>query len=321
MPLWTTQEIKSALGEQLICTNEVNDQIETVIIDSRKKIEKGLFIAIKGDNKDGHDFLSQAFNNGCILAIVEEIPTEFIDDERLILVKNSQESLNRLAVFSQNRSKEKSQAKIIAVTGSVGKTNVKEMLNLIFSSQGKTFASPGNFNNNFGLSISLANMPADTQFGIFEMGMNHAKEIESLSKIAHPNVVIINNVNSAHIGNFKSEEEIALAKSEIFCGLEEGGFAIINNDNKHYKLIKEQALNCNVKEDNIVNFGSKKTSNFRILSAKKINNELSKVDIFLSKEKKQISYTINTINQAVIFNSLAAISCLYLIGNNFESGQ
>lgn len=320
MSLWTISEIKSALKnkteEQLISIGKINNKINQVVIDSRAKTDNGLFVAISGKNNDGHNFLSQAFENGCVCALVEKIPDNFSGDERLILVKNSAQALNQLAIFSRNRSK----TKIIAVTGSVGKTSVKEMLSLVFSSQGKTFATAGNLNNNFGLPLSLANMPATSEFGIFEMGMNHSGEIGPLSKIARPHLAIITTVNSAHIGNFNNEEEIALAKSEIFSGVESNGFAVINNDNKHFNFIKEQALKNHIPAHNIINFGSKETSNFRILSAQKINNELSKVEVFISSEKKRINYSISSINQAVIFNSLIAVSCLYLLGKNFDVG-
>lgn len=316
MTLWAINEIKSALGDDLVGIGKINTDINCVAIDGRVQVTNGLFIAIKGQNNDSHNFLSQAFNSGCVLAIVERIPEEFLNDPRLILVKNTISALDKLAIFARNRTK----AKIIAVTGSVGKTGVKEMLKAVFSSQGKTFATKGNLNNNFGLPLSLVNMEADCEFGVFEMGMNHAGEITQLSKIAKPHLAIITTVNSAHIGNFKNEEEIALAKSEIFSGLVPGGFAIINNDNKHYDYIKNQALGYNIDLQNIINFGSKETSNIRLLAAQKINNTASKIEVFVAKVKKPVNYLINTINQATIFNSLIAVACLELIGKNLNDG-
>ncbi len=316
MTLWQISEIKQALKDQIINIGKLEVEINQVAIDSRAKTNNGLFVAFEGENNDGHNFLKQAFENGCVAAIVDKIPEGFAGDERLIYVKNSLQSLDKLAIFSRNRSK----AKIIAVTGSVGKTSVKEMLKKVFSSQGKTFATVGNLNNNFGLPLSLCNMQSDVEFGVFEMGMNHSGEIEVLSKIARPHISIITTVAAAHIGNFNSEEEIALAKSEIFSGLCDGGFAVINADNRHFEFIKNQAILKKIPLNNIINFGSKETSNIRLLAVEKAEDFCSKVTIFDTKSKQQISYLINTINQSTIFNSLIAIACLQLVGKDLALG-
>ncbi len=314
--LWQISEIKLALKDQLISIGKLDSSINQVIIDSRSKADNGLFIAFKGENNDGHNFLNQAFANGCIAAIVDKIPDEFIDDQRLILVKNSLQALEKLAIFSRDRTK----AKIIAITGSVGKTGVKEILKNVFSTQGKTFATFGNLNNHFGVPLSLCNMAKDVEFGIFEMGMNHSGEIEILSKIAKPHIAIITTVCAAHIGNFNNEEEIALAKSEIFSGLQEGGFALINADNEYFKLLQEQAIAKGIPINNIINFGSKEISNVRLLAVEKAENFNSQVTIFSTKSKQQTGYLINTINQSTIFNSLIAFACLEIFGKNMDLG-
>jgi UDP-N-acetylmuramoyl-tripeptide--D-alanyl-D-alanine ligase len=314
--LWQISDLKLALKDQLVKIHELDVQINHVVIDSRLKVENGLFVAFKGENNDGHNFLAQAFDNGCVLAIVDKIPDGFESDKRLILVQNSILALEKLAIFSRNRIK----AKIIAVTGSVGKTGVKEILKTIFSSQGKTFATFGNLNNNFGLPLSLCNVQRDVEFCIFEMGMNHLGEIEYLSKIAKPDIAIITTVCAAHIGNFNNEEEIALAKSEIFIGLQEGGFALINADNQYCEFLKNRAIANGVSINNIINFGTKEISNIRLLAVEKAENFSSQVTIFSTKSKQQISYLINTINQATIFNSLIAVACLEICGKDFNLG-
>jgi UDP-N-acetylmuramoyl-tripeptide--D-alanyl-D-alanine ligase len=333
--LWQISEIKLALKDQLISIGKLDVQINQVIIDSRSKTDNGLFVAFEGENNDGHNFLKQAFANGCVLAIVDKVPDGFSDgeklDERLILVKNSLQALEKLAVFSRNRSK----AKIIGVTGSVGKTGVKEILKTVFSTQGKTFATFGNLNNHFGVPLSLCNMAKDVEFGIFEMGMNHSGEIEILSRIAKPHLAIITTVCAAHIGNFNNEEEIAnnaivsettalekiaLAKSEIFAGLQEGGFALINADNEYFKLLQDQAIAKGIPINSIINFGSKEISNVRLLAVEKAENFNSQVTIFSTKSKQQTGYLINTINQSTIFNSLIAFACLEIFGKNMDLG-
>jgi UDP-N-acetylmuramoyl-tripeptide--D-alanyl-D-alanine ligase len=314
--LWQISEIKSALKDQIISIGNIESQINQVIIDSRSKTDNGLFVAFKGEFNDGHDFLQNAFDNGCVLAIVEAIPEGFAGDERLILVKNSLESLDELAIFSRSRTA----AKIIGVTGSAGKTSTKEILKKVFSSQGKTFGTIGNLNNNFGLPVSLCNMPRDVDFGVFEMGMNHAGELTKLSKIARPHIAIITNVCAAHIGNFNSEEEIAKAKSEIFIGLADDGFVILNADNVHFEFLKKQALARDIPLSNIVSFGADEISNVRLLCVLEAENFCSKVDVLLSGKEQKITYQINSINQTTILNSLVAISCLNLIGKDFSKG-
>ena len=168
---------------------------------------------------------------------------------KFILVKNTFSALYKLAQYSRNRS----EAKIIAITGSVGKTGTKEMLKSAFLSQGKTFATQGNLNNHIGAPLSLCNFSADYEYGIFEIGMNHLGEIEPLSKLVKPDLAVITNVGPVHIEFFKDEQEIALAKSEIFSGLKNNGIALINADNQHFDFIKERAKSCKIKEENINN--------------------------------------------------------------------
>ncbi len=320
MTLWTTKEITEALADEL--NNSINNSenllIENVFIDSRKKIYAGLFVALKGENTDGHKFLMQAFENGANFALVEQIPDEIKNSNfisRLILVKNTYKALEKLAEFSRQRTK----AKIIALTGSVGKTGTKEMLKLAFSTQGKTFANSGNLNNHIGLPLSLSNLEADCEYAIFEMGMNHLNEIIHLSKIARPHVAIITNVGSVHIEFFKNEQEIALAKSEIFAGLEENGVAIINADNIHFEFLKQQAQSYKILDSNLVSFGNKNQADYQINDISIVESSLSKIEA-KTKNSQKISYLTGCSNQAVNFNSIIVVACLDLIGKDLNSG-
>ncbi|MFT6219629.1 MAG: UDP-N-acetylmuramoyl-tripeptide--D-alanyl-D-alanine ligase [Rickettsiales bacterium] len=309
-------QIKSALQDQLVSVVKIATTVNQVVIDSRSKVDHGLFIAFKGEFNDGHDYLQNAFENGCVLAIVDQIPKNFKNDERLILVKNSIIALNLLAKFSRNRIS----GKIIAVTGSAGKTSVKEMLKKVFSSQGKTFGTLGNLNNQFGLPVSLCNMLQDVDFGVFEIGMSHPGELTQLSQMLRPDVAVITNVCAAHIGNFKNEAEIALAKSEIFAGLVEGGFVVLNADNIHFEFLKDQALAKKIPTKNIISFGSNEISDVRLLSVLEAENFCSKVDVSLTKKQQENTYLINSINHTTIHNSLIAISCLDLLAKDFTEG-
>ena len=261
MTLWTKTELLEALKDVLVEHNLPDDLvINEVVIDGRKAVANSLFVALKGENNDAHDFLAQAASAGCATFLIHKKS----DVKNFLLVKNTFDALYELAKYSRKRSS----AKIIAVTGSVGKTGVKEMLKMVFETQGKTFSTFGNLNNHIGVPLSLCNFSRDCDYGIFEMGMNHLNEIDPLSKLARPNLALITNVGPAHIEFFKNEEEIALAKSEIFHGLLEGGTALINRDNIHFEFLKKQAQSSKIKEQNLLSFGEKNPADYQILNFK-----------------------------------------------------
>ena len=156
-----------------------------------------------------------------------------------LFVKNTHAALINFAEFSRNRFK----GKTIGITGSNGKTTTKDMAKVIFSEFGETFATPGNNNNIIGLSLSLMKLPSNFNYCILELGMSKKNELKKLSLIAKPDLIIISNVSNNHLENFKSEEDIALAKSEIFHGLIKNGQIILNYDNKWYSFLKKIALN------------------------------------------------------------------------------
>lgn len=312
MTLWQKTELLQALSADIVKHN-LNDEIniDEVVIDSRKAIKKSLFFALKGPNHDAHSFLNQVFANGCNLAIIhnEDNFKKFSSSHNLILVKDSFESLYSLAKFSRNRS----QAKIIAITGSVGKTTTKEILKTAFSSQGKTFTTPGNLNNHIGLPLSLNNFAKDCDYGIFEMGMNHLNEIKPLSLLTRPHLAIVTNVEPVHIENFKDEQEIALAKSEIFAGLLENGSAIINADNKHSQFLSDQAQGYNINY-----FGSSDKSDYQLLDI--THKNLEEVVITAKAKDKNISYSISNQHEAYITSSLIALTCLDLLNCDLKTG-
>ncbi len=316
--LFNKNELLAALENQALKHNLKNEiVVNEVVIDSRKCAPQKLFFALKGENNDGHDFLEQVFANGCEVALVHdaELLTKF-PNHNLILVKNTFDALYEVAKFSRARST----AKIIAITGSVGKTGTKEMLRDAFLQAGKTHATIGNLNNHFGVPLTLCNMPRDTKFAVLEMGMNHLKEIEPLSKLARPHIAVITTIAPAHIGNFKNEKEIALAKSEIFSGLEPQGFAIINRDNKYYDFLKNRALEENVEAQNILSFGQNEKSDYCLkeeasqpisAGADDVIKIITKITA-TTKNHGEISYEIATIHHATIINSLIVVACLDL---------
>ena len=249
--LWTKEDlIKASKGKDLT-TKFLNDQkVIGISIDSRSIRQNDLFVAIKGQNYDGHDFLEKVLKKGASGVIVS------CKDSALkyngLFVKNTHTALINIAKFSRNRFK----GKIIGITGSNGKTTTKDMAKIIFSEFGKTFATPGNNNNIIGLSLSLMKLPYNFNYCILELGMSKKNELKKLSSIAKPDIVVISNVSNNHIENFETEEDIALAKSEIFHGLKKNGQIILNYDNKWFNFLKKIALNYT---DQIIPFGVKKS--------------------------------------------------------------
>ena len=249
--LWTRDELISATKGKDLTTKFLNNKkITGISIDTRSIKKNDLFIALKGENHDGHNFLEKALEKGASGVVVS------CKDSALryngLFVKNTHAALLSFAKFSRNRFK----GKIIAITGSNGKTTTKDMAKIIFNEFGKTFATPGNNNNLIGLSLSLMKLPYNFHYCILELGMSKKNELKKLSLIANPDLIIISNVSNNHLENFKSEEDIALAKSEIFNGLKKNGQVILNYDNKWFNFLEKIAVSYT---NNIIPFGVNKS--------------------------------------------------------------
>ena len=256
--LWTSQEMATIMEGRPIGT--LPEGITGISIDSRSIGTGEAFFAIKGDRVDGHDYASIAVANGAPLIVVSEgkLPALGRLTVPMIVVEDVLAALGKLAVASRARSR----ARIIAVTGSVGKTTTKEMLRQMLAPSGQVHAAVASFNNHWGVPLTLARMPADTAFGVFEIGMNHPGEIRPLVKMVRPHVAIITTIAAAHLGHFKDLEEIAAAKAEIFEGLEQGGTAILNRDNKQFDFLEQRAQEVGV--SHICTFGQHAKADFRL---------------------------------------------------------
>ncbi|MBX9729340.1 MAG: UDP-N-acetylmuramoylalanyl-D-glutamyl-2, 6-diaminopimelate--D-alanyl-D-alanine ligase, partial [Sphingopyxis sp.] len=222
-PLWTSDEIAAATGGRANGAFSVSG----VAFDSREVGEGDLFIALRGETTDGHRFIESAFAAGAAGAIVEQ-PV----DGPHVLVADSMAALEALGRASRARSR----AIIVGVTGSVGKTGIKEAIAAVLErhAPGAVHRSVKSYNNHTGVPLSLARMPRETRFGVFEMGMNHAGEIRALTAQVRPHIAMITTIAPAHIENLGSLEAIANAKAEIFEGLEPGGTAILPFDSEWY---------------------------------------------------------------------------------------
>ena len=207
-----------------------------ISIDTRTLKPGDLFVALR-DRRDGHDFVADAFRKGAAAALVSRIPEGVAQDSSLLICDDVQAGLERLAAASRTRTG----AKVIAVTGSAGKTSTKEMLLHVLGRQGRTHASEASFNNHWGVPLTLARMPSESEFAVIEIGMNRPGEIAPLARMARPHVAIVTTVAAAHLEAFSGIEEIAIEKGSIFQGLEPGGVALFNADVETAPILEAEA--------------------------------------------------------------------------------
>ncbi len=253
--LWTGADAVRAAGG----ASAANWAATGVSIDSRTLAAGDLFVALRGPSHDGHDFVAAAFARGAAAAMVDrEIPGLPVA-AALLRVDDTLAALAALGDFARTRS----DARIVAVTGSVGKTGTKEALRLALGACAPAFASAGSLNNHWGVPLSLARMPPGVAYGVFELGMNHPGEIAALSRLARPHVALITTVEPVHLGFFHSLEALADAKAEIFLGLEPGGAAVLNRDNPQYRRLAEAAARAGVAR--LIGFGADREATIRLV--------------------------------------------------------
>ncbi len=303
LTLWDARAIAEATGGTASC----DFQVAGVEMDSRDVVHGDLFVALKGEAMDGHRFLDKAFANGAVAALVDR-PVDYPH----ILVEDTTEALKALARAARDRT----QARIIGVTGSVGKTGVKEAIfaALERASRGAAHRSTRSYNNHVGVPLSLARMGARSRFGVFEMGMNHAGEIEGLTTQVRPHVAVITTIAPAHIENLGSMEAIADAKAEIFAGLEAGGTAVIPADTPHYEQLRAAAERRGAR---IVSFGKARHADMRLLDAIPSANGGSLVTCEF--DTGRLCYTVAEPGEHWIINSLAVMAAVRAAGGDMAA--
>jgi UDP-N-acetylmuramoyl-tripeptide--D-alanyl-D-alanine ligase len=254
MTLWTSADaVKATSGRTTSLW-----QASGVSIDTRT-IQKGdLFVALK-DIRDGHEFVAMALEKGAAAALVSHIPEGLPADAPLLVVPDVLQALERMGTFARARSR----AKVIGVTGSVGKTSTKEMLRMILGGQGSVHAAEASYNNHWGVPLTLARMPADTDFAVIEIGMNHPGEIAPLARMANPDVVMITTVAPAHLEAFANLEAIATEKAAIMDGLRAKGFAILPADLPVTPILLAKANEVGAK---VLTFGESPEADYRMTS-------------------------------------------------------
>ena len=257
-PLWTARE--AARATRGIGGKTVGDwQVFGVCIDTRSLRTGDLFVALPGSSRDGHEFVVEALSKGAGAALIDRPIDGLPADAPILICDDAMDGMCALAEASRSRAS----GKVISVTGSVGKTSTKEALKVALSRCQPTQVSARSFNNHIGVPLTLVRLHADTAFGVLEMGMNHAGELEALSVLAKPDIAIITTVEAAHAEYFDSVEAIADAKAEIFTGITPGGTAILNRDNPHFSRLASAAGACGV--DNILSFGTSADADVRLL--------------------------------------------------------
>ena len=239
MSLWTASDAAAATGGEA----SGDWQVDGVSIDTRSLQKGDLFVALKVA-RDGHDFVALALENGAGAAMVSHIPDGVATDAPLLIVKDVQAALEALGRAGRART----DAKVVAVTGSVGKTSTKEMLAGMLGDQGRTHASVDSYNNQWGVPLTLARMPRDTEYAVIEIGMNHPGEIAPLARQARPHVALITTIAPAHLEAFASVADIAVEKAAVMDGLEPGGIAVLNNDVEQAAILVAKAIDLKIRD-------------------------------------------------------------------------
>ena len=294
--LWTSADIAKAVGG----TAQGEWSVSGVSIDSRSVTEGDLFVPLKAA-RDGHEFMDAAFENGAAGALSSQDK-----DGNIVRVEDTLTALRALGQASVARNS----ALRIGVTGSVGKTSVKEALALMFSKFGNTHKSLKSYNNHWGVPLTMARMPQETDFGVFEMGMNHAGELSDLSNLLRPNIALITNVAGAHLAHFDSVEAIAQAKAEIIEGVPEDGIVILNADNPYFEQLKSH-----VGPRRLITFGRDDSCDVTIVIAQ-TNNFGSNTRLRI--EAQQIDMTLLVKGEHWIANGAACMAVAYAAGINLR---
>jgi UDP-N-acetylmuramoyl-tripeptide--D-alanyl-D-alanine ligase len=298
--LWTSEDVAKAVGP---VAAPGRFEAVGVTFDSRAVGAGDLFFALSGETTDGHGYVVEALTRGAAAAVVSRdmpgVPGP------LVQVPDTMKALVDLGRAGRQRSR----ARVASVTGSVGKTSSKDALRAMLSAQASTEASAASYNNHVGVPISLARLPADAAYGVFEIGMNHPGEIEPLARQVEADVGLITNVEAAHIGHMGSEEAIADEKACLFAGMRAGAVAVLNRDNRHFTRLAGHATRFGVTR--IVSFGKSDAADARLLAC---NLQDSGSDIVASIHGRRLEYRLGAAGEHWALNSVAALAVVEALG-------
>ncbi len=301
---WTSDDVKAALTAASITAPF---EAEGVTFDSRAVGKGDLFFALSGETTDGHGFVADALARGAAAAVVSR------DVEgahgTLVRVPDTMKALAELGRAARRRSK----ARIASVTGSVGKTSTKDALRAMLSAQAPTSASVASYNNHVGVPVSLARLPREARYGVFEIGMNHPGEIEPLARQVEAHVGVVTNVGPVHIGHMGSEEAVADEKGCLFAGMAEGAVAVLNRDSRHYERLVGKARHFGVSR--IVGFGRSNAAEARLVSC---NLQDTGSDVAALIHGRRIEYRLGAAGEHWVLNSVAALAVVEAIGADVD---
>ncbi len=297
--LWTSDDAAQATGGRVTRAWEASG----VSIDTRTLQAGDLFVALK-DVRDGHDFVAQALEKGAAAALVSRVPDGVGADAPLLIVPDVLAALAEMGAFARARTK----ARVVGVTGSVGKTSTKEMLRQVLGGQGKTHAAEASYNNHWGVPLTLARMPADTDFAVIEIGMNHPGEIAPLARLAKLDVAMVTTVAPAHLEAFDSVEGIAHEKASIFEGLEKGGIAVFNADIPTTPILRDKALAVGAEP---LAFGESEGAEYRLLSAQ-IADEATVCRAL--RRGEPVLFKVSSPGRHFVLNALGALAVAEALG-------
>ncbi len=285
--------------------------LKTARINSQEVTKNDIFFAIRGKKKDGNKYVAQSFKRKASLAVVNKIQNN-LNKSRQIKVKNTLKFLTDIS----KTFRKSIDTNVIAVTGSCGKTTLKELLGNVLSKISKVSISPKSYNNKFGVPLSLFNLNQNDEFGILEVGMDKKGEIDYLSKIIEPDVGVITNINYAHAKNFKNIKQIALAKSEIINNIKPYGYIVLNADDSYFQLHKTIAKEKKIK---VISFGIKNhKADIKLINIKSFGKKF-KINIQLNNKKKL--FILSNDFQNNIYNTLAALAVISIYKNIFKLNE
>lgn len=302
------KELAEKLDSELI-GNDV--EIDRVFIDSRSENKQGLFVAVRGPHFDAHDFANDVVNQGATGLVVEK-PQDV--DVPQIVVNNSRLALARISQINR----QKSQAKVVAITGSTGKTTVKEMISAILSIDGTTLSTRGNLNNEIGAPLTLLRMDNKTQYGVIELGANHVGEIAFTSDLAKPHVALVNNVSEAHLEGFGDLQSIAQAKSEIYGSLDKTGIAVINRDDAFYEYF-DSKIDGPKLTYSAANFAGTDGNRADVYASniQMDKHQFSKFELVYKNDR--IDIELSLVGRHNVNNALAAATCCLALGISMQT--
>ncbi len=301
--LWAIDDVAVAMRADTL--GVLPREVPGLSIDSRTLAKGDAFFAIQGEIRDGHDFVEAALEQGAGVAIVARAQAARFPNAPLLAVDEVLEGLRALARAARARS----QAKIVAVTGSVGKTSTKEALRLAFAADAETHASAASYNNHWGVPLSLARLPVAAKYAVFEIGMNHAGEITPLAQLVRPHVAVVTTIEPVHLEYFGTLEKIADAKAEIFSGVAPGGAAVLNRDNGQFQRLAAAASAAGVART--VSFGEHKDADAR-LTRYSLQPESSTVEARVLGH--DVTYMLGAPGLHLVRNSLAVLATAVLAG-------